>query len=326
MANLYSNSPLDSYRATARARLADLQQQVLARWPEIQRLAQTDPQIQQLLRLGGPLAIAQKAAYKVAARKLGINLPDEYHPGFNGQLEKNESVTHFILTKGAPIIAGVVLTGGLTGGFGVGGAGVAGGTGGATGAAGGIGTTAGGVGGVSGGVGGVTAGTGITAGSVASNVLGGNNGSPPPAGGPPPLSGSTSWLSPILRTAIPVAGTVVSSYLQNRGNTEAARIEAESLDKALQQEKEEQLYQRGKEKEQTGYDRGQYANYLGRLDPYAQAGPPAVTRLQDVLGRPGAIPSVGNGPMVTLRSPNGQTQQVAADQADWYLSRGATKV
>lgn len=78
------------------------------------------------------------------------------------------------------------------------------------------------------------------------------------------------------------------------------------------------------------YSRGQFGNYLTRLQPFSQAGQQATANLASVLGRalPASVPTAGSGGGATVRlqSPDGNVRDVPADQAAHYVSMGAVKV
>lgn len=119
----------------------------------------------------------------------------------------------------------------------------------------------------------------------------------------------------VIAAGIGAAAQVIGAVTQNRSNNSAARMEQESADEAL-----------NFERDRFKYDRAQYANYQQRLSPYANAGTRAVGQLSQSTSQPLPTVTNGNGPMVTLRSPDGTTREVPATQADFYLSRGAQRV
>lgn len=76
-------------------------------------------------------------------------------------------------------------------------------------------------------------------------------------------------------------GATKAAGTQATAATQAAGIQANTTAQALQAQQEQQQYART-----------QYANYLGRMQPYEMAGNQAVTTLQQALS--GGIPSVRN--------------------------------
>lgn len=128
--------------------------------------------------------------------------------------------------------------------------------------------------------------TGLGAG--ASGSLGGSSTAPAVTGG----AASTVPVSRVLisqGTGQVIAGglgagaQIYGAKKQSQANADALKAQTDATNKALAVAKEQQQYQRT-----------QYANYLTRMQPYDAIGQQAVTRLQDVLGAPGAIPSVRN--------------------------------
>ena len=58
------------------------------------------------------------------------------------------------------------------------------------------------------------------------------------AAGAAPVSSAYSWLSPLLKTVVPVAGGIAGTILQNNALNDASKLEQDALDKALAAEKE----------------------------------------------------------------------------------------
>ncbi len=134
-------------------------------------------------------------------------------------------------------------------------------------------------------------------------------------------AGASSWLRPLLQYGAPAATALVGQSMANRADTEAARIEAEQFDKALAEERENKTYQRG-----------QYADYLGRLKPYGDAGTAATSRASQLLTtsryRPevqgvGARPGQG---MVRLTDSRGQVREVPESEAPRWEQAGARRI
>ena len=97
-----------------------------------------------------------------------------------------------------------------------------------------------------------------------------------------------SWLTGpaagLISTGIQAGAGIYAANQQNAANADAARIQAESFDKALAQERAEQEYQHA----QDLLKQNQYADYLSRLNPYAQTGQAASNRLSEFMGQPAA--------------------------------------
>ncbi len=80
--------------------------------------------------------------------------------------------------------------------------------------------------------------------------------------------GVANWLKPALDYGIPAAATIFGAHEQASANTEAARIQAESFQKALD------------------FEKSQYSDLTGRLAPYLAAGASASDRQSQLLGLP----------------------------------------
>lgn len=132
----------------------------------------------------------------------------------------------------------------------------------------------------------------------------------------------------LLGAGLSAGASVVGARTQQSAARDAARTEDAASREALAYQKEQDAYERKRDEEQTNYDRGQYADYLGRLDPYRAAGTGALARLSSHLG--GSAPAmsypVDQVGMVKLQSPDGRVREVPADQAEHYLAQGATRV
>lgn len=134
--------------------------------------------------------------------------------------------------------------------------------------------------------------------------------------------------SVVVPAAISAIGSIWGSKNQKSASRDASRQEARFTSEALKDAREERDYSRRRDDEQMTYDRGQRASYLERLKPFTTAGQQAITNIaastQSQL--PGSVPTMGSGQMIQMRAPNGQVREVPASQAEWYLSRGATRV
>lgn len=80
--------------------------------------------------------------------------------------------------------------------------------------------------------------------------------------------------------------------------------------------------------EERDFGRGQYANYLGRLEAFRAPGAGVMPALSSVVGRgvAASVPTMGGGGMVKLQAPNGQVTSVPAAHVEHYISRGAKRV
>jgi hypothetical protein len=109
--------------------------------------------------------------------------------------------------------------------------------------------------------------------------------------------------------------------MANRADERAAGIQNEYLDKALAEERENKTY-----------GRTQYADYLGRLKPFHDAGSAATSRASQLLSTSRYRPEVaGTGAqagagMVRLADSRGQIREIPADQADQFIQAGAVRV
>ena len=150
------------------------------------------------------------------------------------------------------------------------------------------------------------------------------------------------WFSPA--NIIPSAVQGIASIYGNKqladANSEAAQLQYKSTEEAL-----------ADARAQRAYEQSQYANYLGRLQPYLSLGTNAGSTLQNLLARSpytklannGPVPqystapvSGGGGPTPTaaspsqqpvmMRAPNGSTKAVDPSLVNHYLSLGAVQV
>lgn len=153
-------------------------------------------------------------------------------------------------------------------------------------------------------------------------------------------------------------GTAIAGMRSNRSaQREASALESRFSDQALADARAEREYQRQRDDENRRYEReqlereygyrsgrdavldsrfnderdygrGEFASYKARLAPFTNIGTRSAANLASVVGRalPASIPTAGNGAMVRLQSPTGQVQEVPADHAEFYMSRGAKRV
>lgn len=132
-------------------------------------------------------------------------------------------------------------------------------------------------------------------------------------------AGLSSWLTPALAYGAPAVTGLIAAKMQGNAERDAAGLQSEYLNRALEVEKEKEQYQRG-----------QRADYLGRLKPYNEAGTAAVGRASDLLTtsryRPEVGGAAGGGAMVALRDSQGVVRQVPASEADRFIQMGAQRV
>lgn len=122
-----------------------------------------------------------------------------------------------------------------------------------------------------------------------------------------------------LQYGLPTIGGLINTRMQNNAAREAADIMADYYDRALEVEKE---------KEQ--YGRGQRADYLGRLQPFGDAGRGALGDMQGLLAGSSYQPFAGGvqpggGGSVSMVAPDGSTKQVPAHLEAYYSSKGARR-
>lgn len=153
--------------------------------------------------------------------------------------------------------------------------------------------------------------TSAAAGTTAATVAG--------VTGPTTTAGISSWLTPALAYGSPAVTGLIGAKMQGNAERDAARLQNEYLNRALDVEKENEQYRRG-----------QRADYLGRLKPYNDAGQSAVQRASALLTtsryRPeGVNAGVPGGELVALKDSNGEIRQVPASEADRFLQLGAVR-
>jgi len=181
-------------------------------------------------------------------------------------------------------------------------------------------------------------------GGVPGSVLAGTAG----AVAPPIASSTPSWLGSAITGGIGAAGQLIGAGIQSGAITDAAKIQAQTAAEALAYEKQRDAYLQSTEANRYGTmvtERAPYvatgnsansamASYLGLPAPPPQAPvtPPPTYQAPPPPGlaastaTPGtAVPRQGPG-MVTMRAPDGTTQQVPTSQQAHYQSLGATVV
>jgi len=178
--------------------------------------------------------------------------------------------------------------------------------------------------------GGAAVGAGTTAGGGGGFVAGEVAATEAAVYGGGAAAGTASYLRPLLGQGVQAATNLYGQHMANSASADAARIQTEFLEKALEVEKENERYRRSTTEEERGYTRGQRADYLGRLQPYSAAGTAATTRASALLSGSSyqgqAPPASGSGPTVKLADSRGVVRDVPADQAEQYLQQGATRV
>ena len=356
MANQYGSLTAGDWRSS---------EQVNPQVAQFIQWAKTNPQIQAITadpRYAGNTP-AQRRARQAAIHQVvvsaGQHIPEGLKINADGQLETDDETglpgwAKALIIGGAGAAAffgGPALLSALGGGGGGAGAAGAGGTAGAAGTTGPVAADVAleSAAGISGG----TAG-GTTAGAAGAATAG--------AGGAAATKGVSNWLSPLLQYGLPVAGQLGGAQIASTGIKEAAEIQAQSFQKALDYEKERDEYLKGLESQR-------YSDLTGRLQPYIAIGQTAADRMAALLGlnpsghgytppppaagqNTGVLPTtqpsgapiihtmpvarttgmpdqpmpIGTAPMVTMRAPDGTTQVVPATAVDHYRARGAEVV
>ena len=304
----------------------DAQRQVTARWAEIDALAK---QLQGTIRTG--FGKNTMVFHTKAARQLGIPLPEDSHVRADGRVGKNTNDIKFALmaagAMAAPFVAPAV-AGALGGGAAV--------TGPAVGAPGFVGPVAGGA------AAGTTA--AATAPVVASTV-----GLNPITTTGAALGGSSFWnvAKKIAEIGVPAAAGIYGAKKTADAYSDAAKIEAETAEKALALE--EEMYER-RRADLTPYRiAGQGAaatlsNLMGIAQPNmgtVSARPPAGTpAAQEIPVPPSATPAPavpgqaaprGNltppsSGATRMRAPDGTVRLIPPDQVQQALANGGQMV
>lgn len=151
-------------------------------------------------------------------------------------------------------------------------------------------------------------------------------------------SGAPSWLGPVLGTGISTAGGLIGAKMSADANTEAAQLNKQYLDEALAYQKQKDAYAQNTEA-------NRYGQMMASEQPAISTGGAAGAKMADVLGLPApqtraftpvdpytpmpagpAAPATAAPAMVTMRAPDGSTQQVPANQVAHYTQRGAQQV
>src|SRR5436190_8513926 len=163
---------------------------------------------------------------------------------------------------------------------------------------------------------------------------------------PAVTSGGSSWLGGVGKflgssaggSAISAGANLAGAAIQSSANTKAAEIAAQTAREALAYEKQRDTYAQQLEA-------SRYGDLTSRLTPYISSGQNANARMAQILGLPApdtapmgtpptpmgqtppgtAIPQPG-GSLVTMKAPDGSIKQIALDQVNHYLARGAQPV
>ncbi len=131
-------------------------------------------------------------------------------------------------------------------------------------------------------------GAGVSAGTTAALTSGASA-----AAGGTEVAGSTAasgagWFSPtnIIPSAIQGIASIFGANQQANASSEAAQLQYKSTEEAL-----------ADARKQREYEQQQYANYLGRLQPYLGLGTSAGSTLQNLLARSPYAKLANNGPL-----------------------------
>src|SRR5881394_1796903 len=327
--------------------------------------SQTNPQIQAITadpRYAGNTP-AQRRVRQAAIHRVivsaGQHIPDGLKINADGKLETDDQ-------SGIPAWGKALILGGAAAGafFGapalLGALGTAAGVGAGAGAAGGVlastaslPTSTGTIAGLSGGTGLGTAagvGTGAGAGVLPSTQIGSGAVGPvsgvAPSGAVPAATGGSSWLGGVGKflgssaggSAISAGANLAGAAIQSSANTKAAEIAAQTAREALAYEKQRDTYAQQLEA-------SRYGDLTSRLTPYISSGQNANARMAQILGLPApdtapmgnpptpmgqtpagtAVPRPG-GSLVTMQAPDGSIKQIALDQVNHFMARGAKPV
>src|SRR5881394_815566 len=163
---------------------------------------------------------------------------------------------------------------------------------------------------------------------------------------PAVTGGSSSWLGGVGKflgstaggSAISAGANLAGAAIQSSANTKAAEIAAQTAREALAYEKQRDTYAQQLEA-------SRYGDLTSRLTPYISSGQNANARMAQILGLPApdtapmgnpptpmgqtpagtAVPRPG-GSLVTMQAPDGSIKQIALDQVNHFMARGAKPV
>lgn len=164
-----------------------------------------------------------------------------------------------------------------------------------------------------------------------------------------PLAALSVGAGTAIAGALGAGAAVAGARSSQRAQRDASRMEMDATNRALQDAREQRAYEQkrdederayrrsldeqefGRYTEKRDYDRGQYANYLGRLQPYSATGSTAVANLGASVTRalPAAVPAAGGSAMVKIQAPEeygGGISEVPAAHVQHYLSKGGKVV
>lgn len=120
-----------------------------------------------------------------------------------------------------------------------------------------------------------------------------------------------------LNYGVPIAANLIGARMASNADRDAAAIQNQYLNRALDAEIEDR-----------NYNRGERANYLGRLQPYGDTGKEALGRASALLTTSSYRPELqgAGGAMVRLRAPDGSESEVPESAAGHYMARGAQRI
>lgn len=135
----------------------------------------------------------------------------------------------------------------------------------------------------------------------------------------------------VVGAGLGAVASIFGAKSQQKSQRQALRQEAKYTDQALADAREARAYDRRQADEARTYERGQYADYLGRLAPFSRAGQRAVTDLSASTAAqlPGAVPTMDVGGLIRIQAPasaGGAIREVPASQEAYWISKGATRV
>jgi hypothetical protein len=167
-------------------------------------------------------------------------------------------------------------------------------------------------------------------------------------------------IAALIGSAISGGTAITAGVLNHNAQTDAQNTQRDYNDRALAAQQEQQTYERQKAEldrqreieefnqnfglnqskfdyskqqdalnrdqllERQGYQRGQFNQYLGRLQPFSQGGQSVLPQLAGLI-TPSAA-GFGSGGGVQMRAPDGSLSMVDPDHVDHYASLGAQRV
>lgn len=109
------------------------------------------------------------------------------------------------------------------------------------------------------------------------------------------LGGVGGLTGAALKYGAPLAGNLVSQYLQNNATKDASAITQKYLQEALDYEKSQTVIDRKLAADKVNLEASRYGDYSGRIAPYLATGASANDRMASLLG----LPSGGGGSSVS---------------------------